>query len=136
MLNFGSGNATYVAAGELEGITQLVEDFYEQMSTLPQARRIRDMHPQDLTLSKQKLTYFLCGWMGGPKLYAEHFGGIHIPGAHSHLPVAEEEAQMWLTCMAKALDKQPYTDDFKAYLNQQFKFPANAIRLACSAQAD
>lgn len=133
---YGQGDSSYQAAGGLDGISRLVEDFYAAMSTLPEAATIRQMHPEDLSLSKQKLCYFLCGWMGGPKLYQEHFGGIHIPGAHSHLPITTEDAEMWLTCMATALERQPYAEDFKDYLMTQFRFPANAIRMACAVDSD
>ena len=56
----------YQAAGELVGITRLVDEFYVNMDTLPEAEIIRNMHPHDLTESRKKLTYFLCGWLGGP----------------------------------------------------------------------
>lgn len=40
------GQATpYQAAGRVEGITKLVDEFYLNMDTLPEAKIIRDMHP-------------------------------------------------------------------------------------------
>jgi Bacterial-like globin len=49
----------YQAAGELVGITRLVDEFYANMDSLPEAKVIRDMHPPDLAESRKKLTYFL-----------------------------------------------------------------------------
>ena len=44
----------YRAAGELAGITSLVDAFYANMDTFPEARVIRTMHPEDLTESRKK----------------------------------------------------------------------------------
>ena len=72
--------------------------------------------------------YFLSGWLGGPKLYAEHFGGINIPLAHKHLTVGVAESEAWLLCMQKAEDKQNYEAPFKLYLMEQLRVPAERIR--------
>jgi len=65
--NFGVGDCSYQAAGKLSGITQLVTDFYDQMDSLSEVKKIRNMHANDLTDSRKKLVYFLSGWLGGPK---------------------------------------------------------------------
>jgi hemoglobin len=39
------------------------------MNELPEAGVIRKMHPDNLEVSVDKLARFLCGWLGGPKLY-------------------------------------------------------------------
>lgn len=125
---YGVGNNSYKAAGELAGLNTLVDRFYHYMCTLPEAQSIRKMHSDDLTLSKQKLSYFLSGWLGGPKIYAEHFGNINIPKDHSHLPVNESAKNAWLLCMQKAVDEQPYDAAFKIYLMAQFAIPAERIK--------
>jgi len=130
---YGDGDTSYRAAGELEGITRLVNAFYDYMETLPEARRILAMHRPDLTESRTKLAYFLSGWLGGPRLYAEHFGSINIPMVHRHLPVGEEDRDAWMLCMQKAVADQPYDESFKAYLIEQLWVPAERIRSVCSA---
>ncbi|MDO6804036.1 MULTISPECIES: group II truncated hemoglobin [unclassified Oceanobacter] len=132
---YGQADATYQAAGGLEGITALVDRFYQRMDTLPAARILRDMHPADLTTSRQRLTWFLSGWTGGPKLYAEHVGAINIPMAHAHLPADASSVQAWLTCMDLALQDLGYPDDFRHYLMQQLARPAESIRLMCQFHA-
>ncbi len=129
--NYGINDNSYKAAGELAGLTQLVDDFYDYMDSLPEAKTIRDMHPADLTLARQKLVYFLSGWMGGPHLFAEHFGPISIPGVHQHLAIDVAEREAWMICMQKAIEIQDYPDDFKAYLVTQLRIPAERIRIAC-----
>lgn len=130
---FGVGDTSYKMAGELAGLTALVDAFYDNMASLPEAEKIRGMHPSDLSLSRQKLVYFLSGWLGGPKLFAEHFGTIHIPTAHRHLAVGEKERDAWMLCMEKAVDVQAYDDAFKTYLIEQLRIPAERIRQACNA---
>ncbi|WP_426357614.1 group II truncated hemoglobin [Pseudocolwellia sp. HL-MZ19] len=125
---YGVGDNSYKMAGELAGITQLVDEFYHNMATLTAAKKVRNMHAEDLSLSSKKLAYFLSGWLGGPKLYTEHFGSINIPLAHKHLSVGEDETQAWLLCMQKAVDKQNYEAAFKVYLMEQLRVPAERIR--------
>lgn len=129
MITYGTADASYKAAGQLPGITRLVDDFYSNLDTFPEAYEIRQMHGSDLSESRQKLCYFLSGWLGGPKLYAEHYGGISIPGFHQHFTIGKTERDAWLLCMQQAIDNQPYDDAFKIYLLAQLKIPAERVRL-------
>lgn len=126
---YGVGDNSYIMAGQLAGITQLVDTFYENMDAFSESKRIRSMHSSDLSESRKKLTYFLSGWLGGPKLYAQHYGSINIPLAHKHLSVGVEESEAWLLCMQKAIDRQPYEASFKTYLIEQLRVPAERIRM-------
>jgi hemoglobin len=125
---YGQGDASFQAAGGEVGVKRLVWAFYEQMHTLEEAKIIRAMHPKDLDQSRDKLYRFLCGWLGGPKLYQEKYGPINIPGAHRHLDIGIAERDAWLLCMQRAADEQPYAEDFKAYLLKQLYPPANFSR--------
>jgi hemoglobin len=118
----------YQAAGELVGITKLVDEFYANMDTLPEAETIRKMHPPDLAESRRKLTYFLCGWLGGPRLFQQHYGPISIPGAHKRFPIGYEERDAWLLCMQRALAVQPYSNELKDYLLAALSIPAERVR--------
>lgn len=131
VLTYGHDDASYQAAGGLEGITRLVDRFYDLMDSLPEAKTLRAMHSRDLTDSRQKLVYFLSGWLGGPKLFAEHFGPISLPVAHSHLPVNQETRDSWLLCMDLALQQLDYHGEFREYLMKKFAVPAESIRLMC-----
>lgn len=128
---YGVNDNSYQMAGGIEGLTRLVDDFYRFMDELPEAKTIRDMHPQDLTESRQKLAYFLSGWLGGPKLYSQNYGSIRIPMAHKHLPIVEEDSEMWILCMQKAVELQPYEEPFKVYLIEQLRVPAGRITQVC-----
>ncbi len=128
---YGVGDASYQAAGQFEGLERLVDRFYDYMETLPEAQRILRMHPKDLQVSRHKLTCFLSGWLGGPKLYSQHYGSIAIPRAHQHLPVGDAERDAWMLCMQKALAEQPYDEAFKTYLLEQLAVPAGRVRDIC-----
>ena len=127
-LTFGSKDTSFQAAGGEAGIRCLVDAFYDEMDRADYAADIRAMHPQDLDISRDKLTLFLCGWLGGPRLYAEKYGGISIPSAHAHLDIGLAERDAWLRCMKVALDKQDYAPDFKLYLLEQLSVPAERVR--------
>lgn len=128
---YGSGDGTYQALGGLEGIKKLVSTFYQVMSDEKPFRRIRNMHPADLTLAQEKLIAFLSGWSGGPKLYAEKYGAISLPVAHKHLPINEADKNAWLDCMAQALQQLGYDASLSDYLLSKFAIPAESIRLMC-----
>ncbi len=125
---FGCLDASFQAAGGYDGIKKLVDRFYDYMDQLPEAQRIREMHPADLAVSRDKLTRFLCGWLGGPRLYQEKYGPIHIPLAHQHLDIGHEDKAAWLRCMEKALEDIGYRADFREYLLAQLSIPAERIR--------
>ena len=130
-LPYGTGDGSYQAAGGLEGISRLVNAFYDHMEELPEAAIIRRMHADDLSESRKKLTYFLSGWLGGPRLYRENYGAIVIPSAHSHMKIGAAERDAWMLCMQKAVAEQPFAEDFKEYLLQQLFIPAERTRVAC-----
>ncbi|MCQ1057290.1 group II truncated hemoglobin [Photobacterium sp. DNB23_23_1] len=119
---------TFNAAGGEEGIRTLVESFYRHMDTLPQAKKVRQMHGDDLAESIDKLTTFLVGWLGGPSRYEEKFGMMNLPGAHRHLAIGVAEKEIWLHCMQKALDEQGYDELFIRHIMVQLSFPAEMCR--------
>ncbi|TKB54352.1 MAG: globin [Nitrospira sp.] len=125
----GNDMNPYRASGELAGIARLVDAFYANMGTFPEARVIRNMHPEDLTEPRKKLTYFLCGVLGGPSLFIEHYGGVNLPDFHRKFPIGTEERDAWMLCMQRAIAVQPYEASFKEYLLARLWIPAERIRL-------
>jgi hemoglobin len=125
---YGTGDASFQAAGGESGLRQLVDTFYALMDTLPEAATIRALHPADLAVSRDKLWRFLCGWLNGPKLYQEKYGPISIPRMHMHLSIGSAERDAWLLCMHRALAAQPFAEDFKRYLLAELSKPAERVR--------
>lgn len=124
---FGTGDASYQAAGGIDGLRRLVDDFYRLMDERPEAALIRRMHPQDLSMARDKLACFLSGWLGGPRLFSERYGPISIPAFHAQWPIDETHSAQWLECMAQAIALQPYDADFAEYLLTQLRVPAQRI---------
>lgn len=125
---YGIDDASYQAAGQETGIRHLVDQFFDRMGSDPRFAVIYEMHPEDKDVSRDKLARFLCGWLGGPKLYREKYGGISIPRVHEHLAIATAERDQWLTCMAETVAEQPYDKAFKKYLMEQLFVPAEGVR--------
>ena len=126
---YGFEDTSFKAAGGFEGVQKLVKSFYQFMDQLPEAKTIRAMHAEDLTLMDDKLTHFVSYWLGGPREYREKYGPLSIPGVHMHLTVGEEERDAWLLCMQQAVDLQDYKPSFKVYLLEQLAIPAERIRM-------
>lgn len=102
---FGVGDASFQAAGGEPGLQRLVADFYQVMEESPQATRVRAMYPDDLGEAQDRLASFLSGWLGGPKRYAEKYGGISIPQFHTRWQVGEAERDAWLFCMEQEIGR-------------------------------
>ena len=127
-LPYGQKDASFHAAGGEAGIRVLVDAFYDEMERADYAATVLSWHPKDLEVSRDKLARFLCGWLGGPKLYSEKYGSIGIPAAHAHLDIGLAERDAWLGCMKTAIDQQHYAPEFKKYLLEQLSVPAERVR--------
>lgn len=95
----------YDQLGGGEGVRQIVDRFYDLMSELPETKTILDLHPQDLTESRDKLFKFLSGFFGGPSLYIEQYGHPRLRARHLPFPIGEAERDQWLLCMNRAIDE-------------------------------
>ena len=131
---YGQGDSTYQAVGGLDGLVSLVDFFYDAMEELPEVKNIRQMHSSDLTTSRDKLVYFLSGWMGGPQIYGDKYGGINIPMAHAHILIDEDDRDAWLLCMNTALEKMDYPESLQSYLMRELYRPAERIRQVSQMQ--
>ena len=131
---YGVGDASFQAAGGQDGIFTLVNNFFDRMGNDQRFATIWDMHPDDKDISRDKLARFLCGWLGGPRLYNEKYGAIGIPRVHAHLAIDTPERDQWLTCMSESVAEQPFAPEFKTYLMEQLFVPAEAVRRRCAAQ--
>ena len=129
---YGRGDATFQAIGRETGVRKLVDTFYDIMSEDDKYQRIWDWHPENKPLSRDKLYYFLCGWMGGPVIYSQKFGPINIPKVHAHLSVTEYERDLWLNCMHDAMITLELSDSLIEYLLKQLSIPAERIRQTSS----
>ena len=89
----------YAELGGEAGIRRLVHRFYQLMDTLPEAWDVRQMHPEDLSGSEEKLFMYLTGWLGGPPLYEQAHGHPRLRARHLPFTIASRERDQWLMCM-------------------------------------
>jgi hemoglobin len=84
-------------------IREIVEAFYDVMEADEKAKTIRQMHPEDLTSSREKLFMFLTGWTGGPQLYIERYGHPFLRRRHLPFNIGVDERDQWIYCMTKGM---------------------------------
>ena len=71
---------------------------------------IRALHPETLDGSRDKLYWFLSGWMGGPSLYTAQFGHPRLRARHMPFAIGDAERDAWVACMRVALAAEPASD--------------------------
>lgn len=91
--------------GGREGVVKLVNAFYRQMDTRPDAAGIRAMHEPDLSSTKAVLELYLCEWLGGPKDYSAQRGHPRLRMRHAGFAIGIPERDAWLACMQAALSE-------------------------------
>lgn len=117
----------YQILGEA-GIHELTDAFYDIMDTLPEAAGIRRMHAKDLSPMKEKLAEYLIGWMGGPPVYAQKYGGVCMTEPHEPYHIGPDERDQWLLCMNKALEQTGASEELKEMLKVPLFRIADAVR--------
>ena len=89
--------------GGESGVRALVDAFYDHMDLDEEFAGIRKLHPETLSGSRDKLYWFLCGWLGGPSHYIERFGHPKLRMRHMPFAIGGAERDAWLACMRLAL---------------------------------
>jgi len=82
----------YDSIGGINKVDELVDRFYDLMALEPSLTELRNMHPQDLSGSREKLKFFLTGWMGGPDIYSPKYGNPMLRGDIYPLKLASKNA--------------------------------------------
>jgi hemoglobin len=95
--------AMFDRIGGAEAVGRVVDSFYGYMDSLPEAKKIRDMHHDDLGSVKIVLKRYLSEWTGGPKLYSPEKGHPRLRQRHMHFSIGNADRDAWLSCMRKAL---------------------------------
>jgi len=99
------GPTPFERLGGEPGVRTLVDRFYDLMDLEPDFAGIRRLHPTSLDGSRDKLHWFLCGWLGGPDLYVQRFGHPRLRARHLPFAIASAERDQWLMCMQQAFDE-------------------------------
>ena len=116
-----------VIGGETK-LREMVDRFYDLMELEPEFAGIRAMHPTSTDGSRDKLFWFLTGWMGGPDLYQEQFGHPRLRARHLPFAVGTGERDQWLRAMAWAMEDVGIAEDLRMRLLQSFYQTADWMR--------
>jgi len=98
-----SNPTPFESLGGEAAIDALVERFYAEMDSRPEARGIRAMHAGRLEPIKFVLKRYLGEWLGGPPLYSRDRGHPRLRMRHIRFPIGAAERDAWLACMSAAL---------------------------------
>ncbi len=118
----------YDILGGEEAVRSLVHRFYTLMDQNPECKTIRDLHPQDLSTSEEKLFWFLSGWLGGPDLYVQKKGHPMLRRRHLPFKIGDRERDQWMNCMKQALEEMELDPDFHDQLVASFQRTADHMR--------
>ena len=121
-------NPHYEKIGGELGVRKLVETFYHIMDTAPMATSIRQLHPDDLSSSKEKLFMFLSGWLGGPPLYTEKHGHPRLRQRHLPFSIGDRERDQWMECMSQAMRQCNLDEELGQQLKDSFSKTADFLR--------
>jgi hemoglobin len=114
--------------GGEDGLRKLVDSFYDHMDTDAAWAVLRALHPPQLTGSRDKLFWFLCGWTGGPDHFVERFGHPRLRARHLPFSIGVTERDQWLGCMQQALAAQNWPQTMQQRLLAAFFDTADWLR--------
>ena len=114
--------------GGEDAVRTLTERFYDLMDLEPAYAALRAAHGSDLTNARQRLFWFLCGWLGGPNHYTERFGHPMLRARHLPFSIGLRERDQWLACMAQAMRETQVPAALRERLEQSFFQTADWMR--------
>lgn len=109
-------------------VRELVDRFYDLMDLEPAYAELRALHPTTLEGSRDKLFWFLCGWMGGPQYFVERFGHPMLRARHLPFPIGIRERDQWVACMHQAMREVALDPELVRRLNDAFANTADWMR--------
>ncbi|MCD9229511.1 group II truncated hemoglobin [Ralstonia pseudosolanacearum] len=109
-------------------VRELADRFYDLMDLEPAFAELRALHPPSLEGSRDKLFWFLCGWLGGPSHYIERFGHPRLRARHLPFEIGTRERDQWMRCMALAMQDLGIDDALQLRLMQAFWQTADWMR--------
>jgi hemoglobin len=109
-------------------VRALADRFYDLMDIEPSYRELRAVHGSTLADARDKLFWFLCGWLGGPSHYTERFGHPRLRMRHMPFAIGVLERDQWLACMDQAMRESDLDPALRERLNQSFFKTADWMR--------
>ena len=122
------GATPFQRLGGEGSVRALVDRFYDLMDLESQYQGLRALHPTTLDGSRDKLFWYLCGWLGGPNHYIERFGHPMLRARHLPFAIGNAERDQWMACMTQALHECGVEPDLAAGLQRAFQGTADWMR--------
>lgn len=109
-------------------VRALVDRFYDLMDLEPAYAELRAVHPSTLEGSRDKLFWFLCGWLGGPSHYTDRFGHPMLRARHLPFAIGIRERDQWMHCMQQAMAEVGLDSELAQRLSASFFQTADWMR--------
>jgi len=109
-------------------VRAMTERFYDLMELEPAYTDLRAVHGTDLSNARQRLFWFLCGWLGGPNYYTDRFGHPMLRARHLPFEIGIKERDQWLACMTQAMQETKVPQALRERLEQSFFQTADWMR--------
>ena len=109
-------------------VRALVDRFYDLMDLEPAYAALRALHPGTLEGSRDKLFWFLCGWLGGPQHYTDRFGHPMLRARHLPFAIGIRERDQWMQCMQQAMAEVELDPEFAQRLSASLFQTADWMR--------
>ena len=114
--------------GGQPAVDRLVDAFYRNMDTFPEASGIRAMHPPNLSDTKVVLKKYFAEWLGGPNTYSRERGHPRLRMRHLPFRIGVAERDAWMSCMRAALQEVVASEPLRESLIQQLFKTADWMR--------
>jgi hemoglobin len=126
--NKAAPRSAYEWVGGEDAVRALVDRFYDLMDLEPAYAELRALHPTDMAGSRDKLFWFLCGWLGGPDHFIERFGHPRLRARHMPFRIGIRERDQWMACMRQAMTELALDPSLQTRLDEAFMGTADWMR--------
>ncbi len=109
-------------------VRAVVDRFYDLMDLEPGYAELRATHGNTLDDARDKLFWFLCGWLGGPDHYQERFGHPRLRARHLPFAIGVKERDQWVACMDQAMGECSTPEALRQRLRESFFKTADWMR--------
>ncbi len=123
-----TGPTPFEQIGGQPAVDRIIDLFYDRMETLPEARIIRVLHPEDLGATRAVLKRYLAEWLGGPRAYSEERGHPRLRARHLPFSIGDEERDAWMVCMRGALEEVVTDVSIREWLVEKLSGVADWMR--------
>jgi hemoglobin len=121
-------NTPFEWMGGESRVRVLADRFYDLMDLEPGYQALRAAHGSTLQDARDKLFWFLCGWLGGPEHYTERFGHPRLRMRHMPFAIGIIERDQWLACMDQAMQETGVDPVLRERLKASFFKTADWMR--------